>query len=162
LRWANYWLKGSQNILPRAATLGRAAGLDGRAPLFDRRLARFALTIPSALLLRGTEEKHLVKRALDTAGFLPPAVLARPKRGMGVPATAWCRGPLRGEIGRLVSRLARRDLFQRDYLRQLLRGEEATETLRGTRRNGEKLWQLAVLEVWLELFYDTITVERPG
>ena len=93
LRWANYWLKGSQNILPRAAALSRHAGVAMHAPFFDRRLARLTLRIPGELLLRGTEEKYLFKRAL--AGLLPDAVLARPKRGMGVPVTPWFLGPLR-------------------------------------------------------------------
>jgi asparagine synthase (glutamine-hydrolysing) len=155
LRWANYWLKGGQNILPRAAALARAAGVAMAAPFFDRRLARFALTIPPELLLRGTEEKYLLKRALAEDGLLPPTILARPKRGMGVPATAWCLGPLRGAARGLLRRLERRDLFRRDYLRSLARGEEVPGEVRGARRVGEKLWQLAMLEVWLETVYDS-------
>lgn len=155
LRWANYWLKGGQNILPRAAALARQAGVTLATPLFDRRLAAFALTIPPGLLLRGTTEKYLVKRALHESGLLPPAVIDRPKRGMGVPATAWCQGPLRGAVHGLLRRLERRDLLRGDYLRQLLRGEEVADEVRGARRIGEKLWQLALLEVWLEVGYDS-------
>ncbi len=154
LRWANYWLKGGQNILPRAAALGRRAGVAMAAPFFDRRLARFALTIPPGLLLRGTEEKALIKRVVGARGLLPPAVLARPKRGMGVPATAWAAGPLRGTLRGLLRRLARRDLLRLDYLRSLARGEPLPGEVRGARRVGEQIWQLAMLEAWLEVFYD--------
>ncbi|HET6346703.1 MAG TPA: asparagine synthase C-terminal domain-containing protein, partial [Myxococcota bacterium] len=134
LRWANYWLKGGQNILPRVAALARSSGVAMATPFFDRRLARFALTIPPELLLRGTEEKYLLKLALGEAGLLPPAILSRPKRGMGVPATAWCLGPLRGAVRGLLRRLERRALFQRDYLRSLARGEEVPGEVRGARR----------------------------
>lgn len=161
LRWANYWLKGSQNILPRAAALSRHAGLTMLAPFFDRRLARFALTIPAEYLMRGTEEKYLLKRLLADDGLLPTAILQRPKRGMGVPATAWCLGPWRREFRSLLRQLARRDLFRHDYLDALLKGEEAPGELRRQRRLGEKIWQLGMLELWLELFYDALTVSSP-
>lgn len=162
LRWTNYWLKGSQNILPRAAALSRSAGLIMRAPLFDRALAQRALAIPAGLLMRGTEEKYLFKQILTDAGLLPADILNRPKRGMGVPMTAWCFGPLRAECWRLLTRLARRGLVRPDYLRMLQRGHEAPGELRAQRRVGEKIWQLCVLEVWLELFYDMVTLSSPG
>ena len=160
LRWANYWLKGGQNIMPRAATLAKQAGVAMAAPFFDRRLARFALTIPPELLLRGTEEKYLVEQVARADGLLPPAVIDRPKRGMGVPATAWCLGPWRGTVRGLLRRLERRELFRRDYLRQLARGEELPGEVRGARRIGEKLWHLATLETWLEVVYDTVSRNR--
>lgn len=161
LRWANYWLKGGQNILPRAAALARQAGLAMHAPFFDRRLARFALSIPADHLLRGTAEKYLLKRLLAEDDLLPDSILQRPKRGMGVPATAWCLGPWRREFHHLLRRLARRDLIRRDYLDALLKGEDTPGELRRQRRLGEKIWQLGMLELWLELFYDALTIASP-
>lgn len=161
LRWTNYWLKGSQNILPRAVALSRGAALEMRTPFFDRRLAERAMHIPATLLMRGTQEKYLLTRMLADARLLPPGILSRPKRGMGVPVTAWCFGPLRAETRHLLKRLARRGLFRTEYLRMLRQGQDEPGDLRWQRRVGEKIWQLCVLEIWLELFYDTISFRSP-
>jgi len=154
LRWANFWLKGSQNIMPRAAALSRGAGLTMSAPLFDRQLARFALQIPRQWLMHGTEEKYLLKQGLAQSGLLPPEILARPKRGMGVPVTYWCLGPLHSEFKHLLKRLAKRGYFHKEYLQMLLKGQDLPGELRQQRRLGEKIWQLGLLEIWLQLFYD--------
>ncbi len=161
LRWTNFWLKGSQNIMPRAAALARAAHLQMQAPLFDRRLARFALSVPADLLMRGTGEKYLLKRAIAEDGLLPEAILERPKRGMGVPTTEWCQGPLRAEFKKLLGRLGRRGLFQNSYLAMLSRGEDLPGEIRRHRRLGEKIWQLGILEIWLELFLDKVELDEP-
>lgn len=159
LRWTNYRTKGSQNIMPRAAAMARAHGVEMQAPLFDLELARFSLTIPGPLLLRGTTEKYLLKSAL--APMLPDDILQRPKRGMGVPATDWCLGPLRGELKSWLGQsLLRRDLFQPQAVRQLLKGADHPGEIR-ERRVGEKLWQLAVLELWLQQFLDRSILSVP-
>jgi asparagine synthase (glutamine-hydrolysing) len=159
LRWTNYWTKGSQNILPRAAAMARAYNLEMQAPLFDLEMARFALTLPSELLLKGGVEKYLFKQVLT--GMLPPEIIERSKRGMGVPTTEWCLGPFQSALKKwLGSALLKRGLFQPAYIRQLLQGSELPGEIRA-RRVGEKLWQLAVLEIWLELFLDRVTLLEP-
>lgn len=154
LRWTNFWLKGSQNILPRAASLSRAIGLTMQTPFFDWELAKFALPIPFDMLMRGTQEKYLFKQMLAQTKLLPPEILERQKRGMGVPATDWCFGPLKGETKRLLTRLGKRGLFRKKYLDLLEKGQADPDEIRRYRRLGEKIWQLLVLELWLELFYD--------
>ncbi len=159
LRWTNYWTKGSQNILPRATSMARASGIGMQSPLFDLELARFALTIPGALLLDGAREKQLFKRLLGPV--LPRTIVERPKRGMGVPATVWCFGPLRRWIGHIVGRdLLGRGLFQEHYVCMLLKGVDVPGEVR-QRRIGEKLWQLLILELWLEQHVDTMRLSDP-
>jgi asparagine synthase (glutamine-hydrolysing) len=159
LRWTNYWTKGGQNILPRAAAMARAHNLEMNTPLFDLEMARFALTLPGEQLLKGSVEKYLFKQTLT--GMLPPEIIERSKRGMGVPATEWCLEPLQRDLKRwLGGALLKRGLFQPTYIRQLLRGSDLPSEIRA-RRIGEKLWQLAVLEIWLELFLDRVTLREP-
>jgi asparagine synthase (glutamine-hydrolysing) len=152
LRAANIRLKGAQNIAPRMTQLAAAHGLTARAPFMDRALAEWTFTLPADFFLRGASEKHLLKRAAE--GLLPDALIHRPKRGMGVPATEWLRGwlgPLRREAARrLSSRRLRRDgWFHPDYVRALRRGDDDPgETRR--RRGGEKLWALLMLHVWID------------
>jgi asparagine synthase (glutamine-hydrolysing) len=154
LRWTNYWHKGSQNIMPRAAALSRRSGLTMHAPFFDAQLAAFALNIPGDLIMRGTQEKWLLKQLLAREKLLPESVLERPKRGMGVPATEWCTSGLRDEVKRALDKLGRRGLFRKDYLKMLLKGDDAPTEIRRHRRLGEKIWQLLILELWLEAIFD--------
>lgn len=152
LRWTNYHAKGGQNIMPRAAALARAHGLRMQAPLFDLDLARFALCLPGPTLLKGTSEKDLFKRAVED--MLPAEVVRRGKRGMGAPATHWVMGPLRDFMrAALLDGLGRRGLVRRRRLEELLKGQLAPGEIR-TRRVGEQLWQLAVLELWLQMYVD--------
>lgn len=152
LRAANIRLKGAQNIAPRMAQLADVHGLRACAPFFDRALAEWTFTLPADFFLRGASEKHLLKRAAE--GLLPPALIDRPKRGMGVPATEWLRGwlsPLRWEARRRLSsrRLKRDGWFQPEYVRALRRGDDDPgETRR--RRGGEKLWALLMLHLWID------------
>jgi len=146
LRAANVRLKGAQNIAPRAVQLAAAHGLRARSPFFDRALWEWTCALPPEWFLQGACEKFLLKRAAEP--FLPPEVVWREKRGMGVPATEWCLGPLRPEIAR---RLSPRTLRQNGWfvptLDGLRRGEDQPGEFR-RRRVGEKLWALLMLHVW--------------
>jgi asparagine synthase (glutamine-hydrolysing) len=147
LRAANLALKGAQNIAPRAAQLAAAYGLRLRMPFFDRALAEWTFTLPPEAFLRGACEKYLLKRAAET--YLPPEIVWRDKRGMGVPTTDWCLGPLRGEVRRRLSpaRLRRDNRFDPAFVAALLRGEDGAGEFR-RRRLGERLWALLMLHVW--------------
>jgi asparagine synthase (glutamine-hydrolysing) len=76
---------------------------------------------------------------------LPPAVLARGKRGFGLPLEQWLAGPLRPLLhdtlgGRAVRE---RGLFEPRALQALLEG--------GPQRKPQQsylLWNLLVLELW--------------
>jgi asparagine synthase (glutamine-hydrolysing) len=167
LRAANLRLKGAQNIAPRMAQLAAAHGLAARAPFLDRALAEWTFTLPPGLFLRGAEEKHLLKVA--AAPLLPADVVWRPKRGMGVPATEWCRGslwgllgPVRGEVARRLSarRLRREGWFRPAYVADLRAGRDSPgETRR--RRAGEKLWTLLMLHVWMDVQDPPLELPRP-
>ena len=149
LRAANLRLKGAQNIAPRAVQLGAAHGLRVQMPLFDRALTEWTFGLPSEWFLRGACEKYGLKRAAEA--FLPFEIVWREKRGMGVPATEWCLGPLRREVAHWLSprRLKRDGLFEPDAVARLRRGEDQGGEFR-RRRVGEKLWALLMLHVWRE------------
>ena len=161
VRLADIALKGSQNILPRAERMCSAWGLDIRTPLFDRRLAEFSFAIPPHLKLHGACEKYVLKLAMQ--GRLPEDIVWRPKSGMSVPITDWVLGPLRPILDGLLhpQAVARRGLFRPDYIERLRKGQdEPVETRR--RRIGEKLWALAMLEAWLQRFYDRRSPKTGG
>jgi len=147
LRATNLWLKGAQNIAPRAVQLGAAHGLRVHMPFFDRALAEWTFGLPPEWFLRGACEKHGLKRVAEA--YLPTEIVWREKRGMGVPTTEWCLGPLRREVGRWLSpsRLKRDSWFDAGAVARLRRGEDRPGEFR-RRRVGEKLWTLLMFHVW--------------
>jgi asparagine synthase (glutamine-hydrolysing) len=122
-----------------------AASLEARVPFLDHEVVEFAATVPAELKVAGGG-KHILKEAARRV--IPAEVIDRPKGYFPVPALKYLRGPFL-ELARqaLTNGAARsRGLFQQDYVDQLLADPEAHITpLRGS-----KLWQLALLELWLQ------------
>ena len=57
--------------------------VEGRFPFLDHELASFVATIPSRYLLRGLEEKHVLREA--ARDLLPPEIAGRRKRPYRAP-----------------------------------------------------------------------------
>ncbi|MGW1214258.1 asparagine synthetase B family protein [Streptomyces sp. NPDC002499] len=143
----NLRTKGAHHILTKVERLTASQGLQGRAPLFDRRVIDHAFATPPTLKLRGTSEKWVLKEAVRD--LLPATVVDRPKSGMRVPVQQWLTGPLR-ELGGdlLLGRAARqRGLFRPETVRTWLRGEGTLLP-----RQGGKLWLVLTLELWLRAY----------
>ena len=153
VRLADISLKGSQNILPRVSQTAQCFGLDIRTPLFDRALAAASFKLPPQMKLNGACEKFVLKCALQNA--LPAGVVWRRKLGMGVPITSWALGALAPVLDDLLGEqsIARRGYFQPGYVAGLLKGHDNPSEIR-SRRVGERLWTLAMLEAWLRIFVD--------
>jgi asparagine synthase (glutamine-hydrolysing) len=143
----NLRTKGAHHILSKVERITAAAGLEGRAPLFDRTVIDHAFRIPPRYKLKGTAEKWILKEAVRD--LLPATIVDRPKSGMRVPVQQWLAGPLR-DLGHdlLLGDSARaRGLFREDTLRAWLRGKGALLP-----RQGGKLWLVLSLELWLRAF----------
>lgn len=145
LRRATLMLKGAQNIQPRASALGMAHGLRVRSPFCNIPLAQLAFQISGALHLQGSCEKYILKRTVES--WLPPEVVWRTKRGMGVPLTAWLLQELWRENGRWLNpfRLRQEGIWQPDLAIRIASGELGT--IQG-RRIGESLWLLLMWQAW--------------
>ncbi|MEU3255101.1 asparagine synthase-related protein [Streptomyces sp. NPDC006997] len=143
----NLRTKGAHHILTKVERLTASQGLEGRAPLFDRRVVDHAFAVPPTLKLRGTVEKWVLKEAVRD--LLPATVVDRPKSGMRVPVQQWLGGPLRELAGDLLLGRAarRRGLFRPDTVRTWMRGEGTLLP-----RQGGKLWLLLTLELWLRAY----------
>ncbi|QDU89166.1 Asparagine synthetase [glutamine-hydrolyzing] 1 [Pirellulimonas nuda] len=122
-----------------------AASLEARVPFLDHEVVEFAATVPSALKV-ADGGKYILKEAARRV--IPAEVIDRPKGYFPVPALKYLRGDFL-ELARsaLTSPAARsRGLFNQAYVDELLQDPEAHITpLRGS-----KLWQLALLELWLQ------------
>ena len=146
LRRANLMLKGAQNIQPRATSLAFAFDLAVRTPFCDPALTKWTFQVANDLFLRESSEKYLLKRAVEV--WLPPDIVSREKRGMGVPLTQWCLEPLWREVGEWLqpSVLRAEGIWQEDLALRLSSGNLSAQ-LQG-RRIGEALWLLVMWQAW--------------
>ena len=71
------------DILVKVDRASMACALEARAPFLDYTFVEFANAIPFGLKLKGLKTKYILKRAM--AGKLPPDILARGKKGFGIP-----------------------------------------------------------------------------
>jgi asparagine synthase (glutamine-hydrolysing) len=151
----NLRTKGAHHILTKVERLTAAHGLQGRSPLFDRRVVDFAFAVPPTAKLAGPVEKWVLKQAVRD--LLPTTIVDRPKTGMRVPVQRWLRGPLRGLAhDLLLGRQARdRGLFRPDTIRLWMRREGALLP-----RHGAKLWLVLTCELWLRSYLDDDWMDR--
>ncbi len=74
--------------------MSMAHGVEVRVPFLDQAVVEFVLRLPAGL--RQAPGKRLLVEAVRD--LLPPAVLARRKRGFVLPIERWLRGPLRWKV----------------------------------------------------------------
>ncbi len=85
--YSNFYLQ--DNILPKSDRAAMLVSLEARAPFLDNDLVDFVRRLPYQLKYRRGNRKYLLKQSL--AEILPPAILARPKKGFGIPVAEWLR-----------------------------------------------------------------------
>lgn len=148
LRRANLMLKGAQSIQPRATNIAVAHGLKVRSLFCHPSLARWSFSLTPELLLNGACEKYILKRAIED--WLPESVVWREKRGMGVPLSEWCLGPLWGTVGQHLNpkRLRAGNTWEADIAVRLACGEVSAQFY--GRRIGELTWLILMWELWTQ------------
>ncbi len=139
-QYARYYL--AEDILTKVDRASMACSLEVRAPLLDPEVVELATEIPSSWKL-GRGGKRILKAAL--AGLVPEQVLRRPKKGFGIPLTAWLRGPLAPLCDELLEPAAlRRDgFFDPRTVSDLLAAHRAR-----ARDCRKQLWTLLVFQLW--------------
>jgi asparagine synthase (glutamine-hydrolysing) len=129
----------------RVDNMTMAWGLEARVPFLDHELVELSGRIPARHKLA-----HGGKGVLKEAArkVIPAEVIDRPKGYFPVPALKYVAGPYLDMCrDALTSRAAReRGLFRTDYLNALF----ADPPAHVTRLRGSELWQVALLELWLQ------------
>lgn len=141
----NITFKGADQILTKVNNLTRAAGLDGRSPLFDPRVVELSMTIPPDYKLSGVQEKAVLKQAV--ADLLPATIIHRPKSGMMVPVQLGFRQHWNRQARSL---LLSHNAAIAPYLNQTLIRHWLEYNGDTWGRYGVKLWLLVSLEYWLQ------------
>jgi asparagine synthase (glutamine-hydrolysing) len=130
----------------RVDNMTMAFGLEARVPFLDHALVELAARIPARHKV-ANGGKHVLKEA--ARAVIPAEVIDRPKGYFPVPALKYLRGDFLHFVRDILdSRFARqRGLFRRDVVDNMLASPDSHITpLRGS-----KVWQIALLEAWLQV-----------
>ncbi|BBX17381.1 N-acetylglutaminylglutamine amidotransferase [Mycolicibacterium duvalii] len=129
----------------RVDNMTMAWGLEGRVPFLDHDLVELAATCPPELKT-AYEGKGVLKQAARQV--IPSEVIDRPKGYFPVPALTHLEGPYLDLVrDALYAPAAKeRGLFRPEAVDRLL----ADPNGRLTPLRGNELWQLALLEMWLQ------------
>ena len=129
----------------RLDNMTMAWGLEARVPFLDHEFVELAAGCPPELkLAQGGKGvlKEIGRR------MLPWEVIDRPKGYFPVPGLTFLEGKVLDRVRDALGDPAARErgLFRRDYVRRLL----IDPNVALTPLQGNKLWQLALLEMWLQ------------
>jgi asparagine synthase (glutamine-hydrolysing) len=129
----------------RVDNMTMAWGLEARVPFLDHELVELAGRIPPELKL-ADGGKGVLKRA--SRGVVPDEVIDRTKGYFPVPAIRQLDGPYLERVRDALTdpRAKQRGLFDDDAVARLLADPNRTRTTLGS----NALWQLALLEMWLQ------------
>jgi asparagine synthase (glutamine-hydrolysing) len=129
----------------RVDNMTMAWGLEARVPFLDHELVELAAACPPELKL-AQGGKGVLKDA--ARGAVPDEVIDRTKGYFPVPAIRHLEGPMLERVREaLYAPSARaRGLFRKEYVDALLADPNTPRTTLGA----NQLWQLALLEMWLQ------------
>jgi asparagine synthase (glutamine-hydrolysing) len=129
----------------RVDNMTMAWGLEARVPFLDHELVELAGRIPPEQKL-ADGGKGVLKRA--SRGVVPDEVIDRTKGYFPVPAIRQLEGPYLQRVrdALLDPAARRRGLFRTDTVERMLASPNDTRTVLGS----NALWQLALLEMWLQ------------
>jgi asparagine synthase (glutamine-hydrolysing) len=129
----------------RVDSMTMAWGLEARVPFLDHDLVELAGHVPAELKLADGGKGVLKSGARK---IIPNAVIDRPKGYFPVPALKYIEGPYLEMVRDTMDSAKARDrgVFKRGYVEMLMDAPKDHITpLRGS-----KLWQVAMLELWLQ------------
>jgi asparagine synthase (glutamine-hydrolysing) len=134
-----------EDILTKVDRASMACGLEVRAPFLDTELVDFIQAMPPSFKFGRNQTKRVLKRA--AASRLPASILARPKKGFGIPVANWLRGPLAPLLGRLLDRdrLTRQGLFRPEEVDRRIAEHQS-----GHRDHRKPLWTLVMFQLWCD------------
>jgi asparagine synthase (glutamine-hydrolysing) len=135
------------DILVKVDRASMACALEARAPFLDYTFVEFVNAIPFGLKLKGLKTKYILKRAM--AGKVPQDILARGKKGFGIPIAKWFRNELRDLLLDTLSepRIRQQGIFDYPALARLV-----TEHLQGAKDNRKQLWTVFMFQLWFEKY----------
>jgi asparagine synthase (glutamine-hydrolysing) len=138
-----------EDPVKRLDNMTMAWGLEARTPFLDHELVELAAGCPAELKL-AHGGKGILKRI--SRSLLPDAVIDRPKGYFPVPALSHLDGDVLALVRDALTpaRIEHRAIFDPGYVKMLLAAPNDHQTT----LEGNKLWQVALLELWLRRHLD--------
>jgi asparagine synthase (glutamine-hydrolysing) len=135
------------DILVKVDRASMACALEARAPFLDYTFVEFVNAIPFGLKLKGLKTKYILKRAMS--GKVPQDILARGKKGFGIPIAKWFRNELRDLLLDTLSerRIKQQGIFDHQALARLV-----SEHLHGVKDNRKQLWTVFMFQLWFDKY----------
>lgn len=149
--------------IKRVDNMTMAWGLEARVPFLDHELVELAASMPPEMKLGGPltntrlaggdanvtpggTGKYILKTI--ARGRVPDSVIDRPKGYFPVPPLKYVRGKFVDFMRDILysQQCVQRAIFERQYIDHLMQAPEKHLT----RIQGNKLWHLAVFELWLQ------------
>ena len=120
-----------------------AVGLEGRAPLLDHAIVRFAWRLPRLMRENGSVTKRPLRAVLRR--YVPEELFDKPKQGFEPPLGDWLRGPLREWAENLLSQKAMADTpyFDPAPVQAVWKEHKA-----GVRDWRFELWNVLMFQAW--------------
>jgi asparagine synthase (glutamine-hydrolysing) len=133
------------DLLIKADRMSMAASLELRVPFLDYRLVEFAATIPSHHKIKKGEGKYPLKKMME--GILPNDIIYRKKMGFPTPLKLMFQNELRDYAEKLLLSADTKlhQFFKVERIQQLIQEHNADKF-----DHHKTLWQLVVLEEWLQ------------
>lgn len=135
----------ADNDLRKVGRMCALAGIEVRYPMLDEAVLQHSLQVPSARKLPGQKLRDFYKQA--TAGFLPEAIINKPKQGFGLPFGVWMaeHPGLREMAADNLSKLRSRDILKPTFIDQAMSLHQQEHA----HYYGELVWVMMMLELWL-------------
>jgi asparagine synthase (glutamine-hydrolysing) len=129
----------------RVDNMTMAWGIEARVPFLDHELVELAAACPPELKL-AAGGKGVLKAA--SRGVVPDSIIDRPKGYFPVPAIRHLSGSFLDRVRDAVTDPVAKDrgLFRPDWLQRMLADPNTERTTLGS----NALWQVALLEMWLQ------------
>ncbi|MGH3981976.1 MAG: N-acetylglutaminylglutamine amidotransferase [Pseudonocardiaceae bacterium] len=129
----------------RVDNMTMAWGIEARVPFLDHELVELAAACPPELKL-AAGGKGVLKAA--SRGVVPDTIIDRPKGYFPVPAIRHLSGSFLDRVRDAVTDPVAKDrgLFRPDWLQRMLADPNTERTTLGS----NALWQVALLEMWLQ------------
>ena len=137
------------DILVKVDRATMAHSLEARCPLLDHKVIELAAAQTSPRHGDSTITKRLFRDVIRE--WVPEAVLARPKRGFGVPLRRWFKEQMIGWARDILldPHTAQRGWTNTKEVRALLQQHED-----GSRDHAKRIWALVCLELWARRHVD--------
>jgi len=133
------------DIMTKVDRATMSVSLEGREPLLDHHILEFVAQLPDTYKYSNGKTKLLLKSIAYK--YCPKRLLDRPKKGFSVPIDRWFRKELKTYF---LHYLDKDKIKKQGILNDKFVSALRNSYLSGNPENAAKLWQLLMLQMWIE------------